>query len=156
MEYGYDRFSIGGERANRVDDEFAAITGLSGGLKWRLGYAISKHEAFYVTSFGSTLAPALGVMLFAEEHPGYYFNGVIGFTNQAGFIAETLDAEVKSRVNTWNIGLGVGYEFRPHFTLEFMFEHSLLNVSADNFVYRNYGFNVSRTELVASFNYLFY
>ena len=156
VEYGYTRFSVGGERANRVEDEFTAITGLSGGLKWRLGYAISEHEAFYITSFGSGIAPALGVMLFAEENPGYYFNGVIGFTNQAGFVAQTLNDEVKSSVNTWNIGLGIGYEFRPHFMLEFMFEYSLLTVSADNLVYRDYAFNISRTELVASFNYLFY
>ena len=157
VEYDYTRFSVGGPDSYFIDDELASITGLSGGLRWMLGYAISENTAFYVTSFGTTLVSVLGIMTFIQEHPRYYFNGVIGFTNHTGLIVEVLGRDIESRFNSWNIfGFGLGYEFRPHFMLEFMLEYSLLTVSEDDYVYGDRGFNRARTELVVSFNYLFY
>jgi len=149
VEYGYTRFSVGQE-GERYEDDFKAITGLSGGLRGRLGYATSERTAFYVTSFGATLAPALGIMRFIQEYPGYYFNGVIGFTNHTGLVVEALGSDTDGSLNTWNVGLGIGYEFRQHFMLEIMLEYSLLTVAYHN------TFNLARTELVASFNYMFY
>lgn len=155
VEYGYTRFSVGGPDSYLVliDD------GLARGLSGKLGYATSENTAFYVTSFGTNLAPALGVMKFSQEHLGYYFNGVIGFMNQAGFIGETLDYNVDGRRIPWILGLGLGYEFRPHFMLEFMLGYSQLSVSRPNpriGPWSRFEFDLSRIEFVASFNYLFY
>lgn len=159
VEYGYTRFFASGPDSYSVDDEFVvAITGLSGGLRGKLGYAISENMAFYVTSFGTNLAPALGVMRFSQEHPMYYFNGVIGFTNRTEFTGEFTDADVESRLNSWNLGLGLGYEFRRHFTLEFMLGFGQVSVSEIDYwgFYFNHIFDLSKIEIVASFNYLFY
>lgn len=159
VEYGYTRFFASGPDAYSVDEEFvAAITGLSGGLRGKLGYAISEHTAFYVTSFGTNLAPALGVMRFSQEHPRYYFNGVIGFRNRAEFTGESTDADIESRLNRWNLGLGLGYEFRPHFMLECMLGFGQVSLSEIDYwgSHWNRVFDLSKIEIVTSFNYLFY
>ena len=159
VEYGYTRFFASGPDVDYVSDNFvAAITGLSGGLRGKLGYATSEHTAFYVTSSGTNLVPALGVMRFSQDQPRYYLNGVIGFTNRVEFTSESIDVHIETKLNRWNLGLGLGYEFRPHFMLEFMVGFGQVSLSKISYLGFDWDpvFDFSKIEIVASFNYLFY
>ena len=153
VAYGSARFTISRSDGDEIDEwdqeEVAKLNGLSGGLKWRLGYATSEKVAFYVTSFATNLEPSLGVMIFSEKYLGYYFNALVGYTS---YEVDFLNASEDDNLSTWNLGAGLGYEFRPHFTLEFTVGYSRLTVP----IYDDLDGYVNNTTLFASFNYLFY
>ena len=153
VAYGSARFTLSRSDGDEIDEwaqeEVAELNGLSGGLKWRLGYATSEKVAFYVTSVATNLEPSLGVMIFSEKYLGYYFNALVGYTS---YEADFLNASEDDNLSTWNVGAGLGYEFRPHFTLEFTLGYSRLTVP----IYDDLDGYVNNTTLFASFNYLFY
>jgi len=154
IAYGVTRFTIGYSDGDEPSDyrkeEAAKVGGTSGRLQWKLGYAPSENLAFYVTSFGTNLDPSLGIMMFSQQYPGYYLNALVGYSSFEATLPSFVDEA--ENYSTWNIGAGIGYEFRKHFMAEFTVGYSRLTIPSwdDTDVYLN------RITLFASFNYLFY
>ena len=175
VAYGTTRFSMSFSDSDEINDatkeELAALGGVAGHLNWRLGYAISEDLAFYVTSLATDLQPSLGIMKFFDTYPGYYGQALIGYSSLEvvdSVVESSVDEETKARLSTWNIGLGVGYEFRPHFMVELTGEYSRLTIPDEKEVwvdsaggygyvdYEDYNVYLNRTMIFVSFNYLFY
>ena len=106
-------------------------------MQWKLGYATSDHTAFYLTSLATHLNPSLGLMRFIPKYPGYYFHAFLRVP----------------RVKHWNLGLGGGYEFRPHFMVELTAGYSRFTIPNESEEFTNARNQIT---LFASVNYLFY
>ena len=174
--YGTTRFTSSSSIAETSEEVKAAaanLGGVSGWLHWKLGYATSEHLAFYVTSAATNLEPSLGIMMFSQKYPGYYFNGLVGYSSfniadPTIFNEDNLETESNLDLRSWNLGAGFGYEFRPHFMVEFTAGYSRLTIPARarRFVdysivgpiyeYEDYTIHFNRITLFAAFNYLFY
>ena len=166
IAYGSTQFRPSISKGELHEEDQITLSSLSGGLQWRLGYATSEHLAFYVTSFATTLEPALGVMMYSEKYQGYYLNALVGYSGyeyQGSFSSEV------DELSTWHLGAGVGYEFRPHFMIECMAGYSRLTIP-DAYIYdwestsTGLGapaplytdYHLRRITLFVSVNYLFY
>ena len=169
VAYGTTRFSVSYSDDEEVSEagkeELATLGGTSGHLIWRLGYATSEDLAFYVRSLATDLEPSFGIMKFFREYPGYYVHALIGYSSFEvvdSVVEPFADEETKAGLSTWNIGLGIGYEFRPHFMVELTGEYSRLTIPTEQEVYVEYltyedvNVYLNRTMIFASFNYLFY
>ena len=152
IAYGANRFTIStidGVVYDYEREEAAELGGISGRLQWKLGYATSENLAFYATSFGTNFAPSLGIMMFSQQYPGYYLNALVGYSSSEATRSSFVDEA--ENYNTWNIGAGIGYEFRKHFMAEFTVGYSRFKISTwDASAY------LERVTLFASFNYLLY
>lgn len=172
IAYGSTRFSASVSKGELSRESVDLTSALSGGLQWRLGYATSERLAFYVTSFATNLEPSLGVMMYSEKYQGYYLNARVGYSSYefAGELPVD-DDKIRPSLSTWNLGAGVGYEFRPHFMIEGMAGYSRFTFP-DSYVYdwREYSgeyyfgppeplyadLHLNRITLFVSVNYLFY
>ena len=172
VAYGSTRFSASVSKGELYASDQIMSNALSGGLQWRLGYATSERLAFYVTSFATNLEPSLGVMMFSEKYQGYYLNALVGYSSFGYETSLPVETE-EERVNlsTWQLGAGVGYEFRPHFTIEGMVGYSRFTIP-DSYVVYDWtdwsddfrlepeplyaDFHLNRITLFVSVNYLFY
>ena len=173
VAYGSTRFSasVAKGELDEVEVDLTTVRSLSGGLQWRLGYATSERLAFYITSFATSLEPALGVLMYSEKYQGYYLNARVGYSSY-GFAGELPvdDDEVRPNLSTWTLEAGVGYEFRPHFMIEGMAGYSRFTF-ADSYIYDTRKWespfdsgedllytdlHLNRITLFVSVNYLFY
>lgn len=168
FEYGTKRLRLSFSDERTVSEiakaELATLSGTSGNLQWRIGYATSEHIAFYLTSLASNLEPSLGVMMFSKKYRGY-FNALIGYSSFGVSTFEGLPEDISTASKSWNFGLGIGREFRPHLMGELTFGYSRLTVPVIDRQHSPYGL-IAYTEtfdmyldkitVVVSFNYLFY
>ena len=171
VAYGSTQFRAShsaGELRAGDGDALATLGGTSGGLQWRLGYATSENTAFYVTSFAADLAPSLGVLMFSEKYQGYYLNVLVGYSNYevpGTTLPNFVQSEEGTSLTTWSFGAGFGYEFRPHFMIEFMAGYSRLTIPDGYYDFdwsdgkwhdRSSDLYLDRITFFASFNYMFY
>ena len=139
-------FAGGGFRygTSRISDETVSFGGTSGAVEWRIGYATSNDLLFYITSSVGDFTPLLGVMAFSKGSPNFYYSGRIGYLS-----SEVDSGWVVEKMSGWNLYAGVGYEFRPHFTVELMGGYGRLKFDEADY-------DLETTSIFASFNYLFY
>ncbi len=163
VAYGTTNVTVISDEYKIVDENEKALLGggTSGYMRWRIGYATSKYLAFYITSDFTNLQPQLGVMHFSEDYPaGYYTHVLIGYSSADAAVGSlSYEPGSKASNNTLSFAGGIGYEFRPHFMIEFTLGYSQHTLTATYYAYRgpiDANFTLRQTTFFASFNYLFY
>ena len=166
VRYGVTQsgLSVAIDRFNE-DDKFenSNSRNLSGGVQWRLGYAVSESMGFYITSPFLSIQPAFGGLFFSQRYPNIYYTVQLGYTRMAAsskIKAANFDQYILTAgdtpADTWTFNLGIGNEFRRRYAFEFAAGFSritILNAYWDS-VFRNVHLN--ELSFFASFTYWIY
>ena len=147
------------------DDKFdnSNSRNMSGGLQWRLGYAVSADMGFYITSPFLSIQPAFGGLFFSQQYPDIYYTVQLGYTRMTAasrITAANFDQYILTAGNTpadaWTFNVGIGNEVRRHYAFELTVGFSRITIPN---AYWDSGFrnvHLNELSLFASFNYWLY
>lgn len=166
VRYGITQsgLSISADRFNE-DDKFdnSNSRSLSGNVQWRIGYAVSEYMGFYISSPFLSVQPAIGGLFFSKQFPNTFYTVQIGYTRttpssriaDANFDQYVLTAG-NTPADTWSFNLGIGNEFRRHYTFELIAGFSRITIPNAYWDSGFHNLHLNGLSLFASFNYLFY
>ena len=156
--------SILADRFNE-DDKFdnSNSRNASGGIQWRLGYAVSEDMGFYITSPFLSIQPAFGGLFFSQQYPDIYYTVEFGYTRMAAasrITAANFDQYILAGGNTpadaWTFNLGIGNEFRRHYTFELTVGFSRITIPNAYWDSSFHNVHLNGLSLFVSFNYWLY
>ena len=156
--------SILADRFNE-DDKFdnSNSRNMSGGIQWRLGYAVSEDMRFYITSPFLSIQPAFGVLFSSQQYSDIYYTVQLGYTRMAAasrIATANFDQYILAAGNTsadaWTFNLGIGNEFRQHYAFELTAGFSRITIPNAYWDSSFRNVHLNGISLFASFNYWLY
>lgn len=156
--------SILADRFNE-DDKFDNSNSryVSGGVQWRLGYAVSEDMRFYITSPFLSIQPAFGVLFSSQQYSDIYYIVQFGYTRMAAssrITAANFGKYILAGGNTpadaWTFNLGIGNEFRRHYAFELTAGFSRITIPNAYWDSSFRNVHLNGISLFASFNYWLY